>query len=98
MKEVKEAKFFAVLADEATDASNREQLSILLRFLDGAGEIREEFLQFVSCDEGVDGEAIARYILSSLQESGLDCNFLRGQGYDGAGAMAGATRGVKSRI
>ena len=98
VEEVKEAKFFSILADEVTDVSNKEQLSVLLRFLDREGEVREEFLHFVSCDQGVDGEAIAGYILSSLRGCGLDCNNLRGQGYDGAGAMAGAVKGVKSRI
>jgi hypothetical protein len=29
--EVKEAKFFSVLADEATDCSNVEQMAIVLR-------------------------------------------------------------------
>jgi hypothetical protein len=33
---VEAAKWFTVIADEVTDASNREQLSIVLRYVDSA--------------------------------------------------------------
>ena len=43
LEEVGEAKFFSVCADEAADSSNKEQHSLVLRFVDKTGIVREEF-------------------------------------------------------
>lgn len=63
--EIREAKFFAVLADEASDCAKIEQLSIVLRFVDSSHHIQEEFLGFVSCVNGLSGEAISNNIIPS---------------------------------
>ncbi len=47
---------------------------------------------------GVTGEAIAGDILSKLTIWQLDPQLLRGQSFDGAGAMAGRSKGVAARI
>ena len=44
------------------------------------------------------GYALAENILSKLSEWQLQLHVLRGQAYDGAGSMAGKTRGVAARI
>ncbi len=64
---VQKAGFFSVIADEATDTVNDEQLSICVRFLDG-GLPHEKFLAFHECQSGVTGEALADDILSKLAE------------------------------
>ena len=43
--EIKAAKFFTILANEVIDVSGKEQLALVIRFVDEAG-IREEFLKF----------------------------------------------------
>ncbi|KAJ8020062.1 Zinc finger MYM-type protein 1 [Holothuria leucospilota] len=43
---VSHAKFFSILADECTDASNKEQLTICLRWIDQALEPNEDFVGF----------------------------------------------------
>ena len=97
--EVKEAKYFAVCADEAVDASTREQLPLVLRFIDTNGQIHEEFIEFILCDTGTSGEAIATTkITGALEGLSLDLQHLRGQSYDGAGNMAGWYRGAASVI
>ena len=96
--EVKEAKFYSILADEATDCANIEQMSLVVRFVDTSASIREEFLGFVACKRGVSGEAIANTILDFLHELGLLIDLCRGQGYDGAGNMAGRLSGTAARI
>ena len=54
LEEVKSSgPFSVIIADEATDSSNREQLSIVLRFVDSNTDIREEFMGFVECKNGV---------------------------------------------
>ena len=96
--EVKSAKYFSVLPDEATDISNIEQMSIVLRFVDQASLVREEFLGFVACDEGLRGDAIARKVLTAVENLGLDMSNCRGQGYDGAANMSGKCSGAATII
>lgn len=38
--------FFSVCADEAADSSNKEQLPLVLRFVDATNSVREEFVEF----------------------------------------------------
>ena len=45
---LKAANFFSILADEVTDCSNQEQLSLAIRFVDSEGSTREEFMDFIS--------------------------------------------------
>lgn len=97
LKKIQEVGFFSVIADEATDIANEEQLSISIRFLDGETP-SERFLAFSGCLSGVSGEDIARDILAKLVEWQLQPHLLRGQAYDGAGAMAGKSKGAAARI
>ena len=80
-------KCFTVLADETTDISQVEQVSIAVRFVDEKKyQIREMFLQFVPVVETT-GKNLAEVIECSLIKLGLNMAYLRGQGYDGAAAM-----------
>ena len=98
LADVKAAKFFSVIADEGTDVANNEQLSISLRYVPNDDGPQERFLGFHKCQTGVSGEAIAGDILKQLANWQLEPRFLRGQAYDGAGAMAGRVRGTAARI
>ena len=98
LEELRNCRFFSIIADEVTDSSNSEQLSIVLRFVDDKMNVREEFMGFVECKTGVTGKALAGTILDTLDEWKLDKQNLCGQAYDGASSMAGATRGVAARI
>ena len=84
INEIQEAIFFSVIADEATDISNTEQLSLVIRFIDVKGEIREEFMEFIPC-ASLSGEDIAELLKTAIAKYGFDLKNLRGQGYDGAG-------------
>ena len=45
---VKEAQFFSLVADEVTDCSNKEQLGVVLRYVNPEDlQIREDFVQFI---------------------------------------------------
>ena len=98
INEVKEAIYFSLLADEAQDVSNKEQMPLVLRFVDKNGNIREEFNKFILCDEDVSGAAISKSITTEIRSLGLDMQNYRGQGYDGAGNMAGKYQGTAARI
>ena len=74
--EVKESKYFSILADEAADIANKENLSVVLRFVDASKSICEEFVGYYHCIEGTTGETIKTMILKVVSDLGLsmdDC-------------------------
>ena len=96
--EIKRAKFFSILADEAADVSNLKELALVLHFVDQSAKIREAFLGFFHCDERLAGKDIANKLTSGIKDLGLQLSFCRGQGYDGAGNMAGKCIGASTLI
>ena len=66
-----------------SDVSNKEQVSIVIRFVD-SNCIREDFI----LTERVTGEVLACNIKDTLTKYGLDFKNCRGQGYDGASNMS----------
>lgn len=98
VKEVNEAGFFSILADETTDISGKEQLTLCVRFFDRSSiQIKEYFLKFVDIN-GTTGKEISQTLLETVKNLGLDLNMLRGQGYDGAANMSGRHNGVQAII
>ena len=95
--EVKSAKFFSILADEVSDVSAKEQMPIVLRFIDSEANIREEFVKFVYLD-GTSGQQIADGIKKEIREMGLDMVNCREQGYHGAGNMSGKYIGAAQLV
>ena len=98
LKNIKESKFFSILADEPSDCSNQEQLSFGLRFADKDSEIREEFLGFLHCELGLSGKDLAETILTEIGNLTLDINNCRGQGHDGAASVSGHINGLSAHI
>lgn len=91
-------KYFAIIADEASDSSNQEQLALVLRFIDDSGEIREIFMEFLHCPS-LKGCDIANLILDTITvKYKLDMNLCVAQCYDGASNMSGVRAGVASLI
>ncbi|CAN1302669.1 Zinc finger MYM-type protein 1 [Linum perenne] len=78
-----ENDFFCILVDEARDVSIKEQMAIVLRFVDQNGSVVERFL-------GISH--------AMLVKNGLSLSRIRGQGYDGASNMKGEINGLKSLI
>ena len=89
--EVKKSKYYTVIVDEVTDISNKEQVSISLRYV-YYGTVKEVFIAFVSV-ERITGKNIAAAILNWIQTAGLSSSDMRGQCYDGASNMSGARSG-----
>ncbi|KAL4126233.1 hypothetical protein QTP88_010459 [Uroleucon formosanum] len=85
VKEVNESGYFSVLADETTDISVVEQLTICVRYLVGSGKeknVHESFLKFTEVASLI-GENLASAIFN---------------GYDGASNMSGHIKGVRTII
>ena len=99
IRKVKAAKWFSVIADEVTDVSNKEILSLNVRYWDNEHcLIREDLLGFFECDSGIRGKDLAEKITTTLRSFDLDLSYLRGQAYDGAGNMAGSVNGTAAII
>ena len=94
--EIKKAKYYSLLCDEVTDVSMKEQLSIVIWFVDSNCDIKEEFLDFVYTDRTT-GAVLASKLMETLIKYGIDLQDCRGQGYDGASNMS-CTGGVQGRL
>jgi len=90
-------QYYAVIADESTDISGKQQLSVTLRWVDDVFSVHEDFVGVYEMD-AADADAISKMIQDALLRLGLPLTFLRGQGYDGAWVMSGNTNGVSARI
>ena len=88
MDSINRSRFFSVLADETTDISCQEQLSLCARYLNDDFAIEEYFLQFVPITD-LSGKNLASTIITKLSQFGINVSKMRGQGYDGAAAMSG---------
>ena len=73
---MKKCRFYSVIADEVTDATNREQLSLVIRYFDPESKTAaERLLDFAACHLGVTSHAIAVTILDLLQKNILILSF-----------------------
>ena len=96
------SKFFTLIADETTDTSTREQVSVCLRYLErdpisNKISIKEDFLDFVMATSTT-GEHLAELLIETLNNAGINTMNMRAQGYDGAANMSGKYNGVQARI
>ena len=97
-QEIRDSKYFSIMSDEAADISNKENLSVVIRFLDSTKTVREEFVGFYLCEDGTTGAAIKDLIIGAVADLGLSMDDCRGQCYDGADNMSGRLNGASSLI
>lgn len=98
VNDVKNSKYFSIVADEASDCSNKDQISLVLCFVDESMNIREDFIRSVDCKWGVSGADLATAVLKTLHDLKLNVQNCQGQGYDGAGSVAGRFLGLSAHI
>ena len=95
-EEIGEAKF-CIIVDEARDESKREQMAIILRFVDKDGYVRERFFGLVHVSDTV-ALTLKNALYSLLSFHNLDIQNIRGQGYDGASNMRGEFNGLQALV
>ncbi|XP_042467557.1 zinc finger MYM-type protein 1-like [Zingiber officinale] len=86
---------FCILVDEAKDISNKEQMAIILRFVDAHGFLRDRFFQIVHVHDTT-AATLKKEICDVLTRYNLEIHNIRGQGYDGASNMCGAFNGLQA--
>jgi hypothetical protein len=95
-EEIGDAKF-CIIVDEARDESMREQMAVVIRFVDKDGFVRERFFGVVHVSDTV-ALTLKKEIYSLLSRYNLDIQNIRGQGYDGASNMRGESNGLQALI
>ena len=99
VKEVKGQKFghyYGIQCDEVTDASNWEQLGLILRYTVNNRPV-ERVIEFVSCED-ITGVSLCNKIIESLTKAKLDTQLCRSQTMDGAGNMSGKYNGCAAKF
>ena len=88
--------YFSLMADESTDVSSKEELSICARWEQG-GKTVEHFLGIMTAKETT-AQAISTYLCDFLESKSINMTKMRGIGFDGANTMSGKRSGVQKRL
>ena len=89
--------WYSIIADEATDVCNNEQLSLCIRWVDNMYVIREETIGLFRVPD-TKAETLYVVIKDLLVRCSLSIEMCRGQAYDGAANMQGCRSGLATRI
>jgi hypothetical protein len=84
-EEIGDSKF-SILVDETCDVAKREQMALVLRFVDKDGILQERFFDLIHV-ANTRSLTLKDELSSVLSNHGFDIQNLRGQGYDGASNM-----------
>ncbi|XP_049414539.1 uncharacterized protein LOC125877237 [Solanum stenotomum] len=75
--------YFGILVDESKDISHKEQMALVLRFVNKNGEVVERFIGLVHVSD-TSACSLKKTIYFLLSVHSLSPSKIRGQGYDGA--------------
>ena len=73
VKEIKnqpESPFYSLSADEVTDVSNWEWLGVIVCYTKDCCTV-EKLLEYICCED-IKGTSIAKYLITTLKDAGLD--------------------------
>ncbi|CAN6561403.1 unnamed protein product [Malus baccata var. baccata] len=90
-------RFFSILVDEARDVSVKEQMAMVLRYVDDNGHVIERFVGIQHVTDTT-SSSLKDVIDTLFSRNGLSISKLRGQGYDGASNMRGELNDLKTKI
>ncbi|KAK5838755.1 hypothetical protein PVK06_007492 [Gossypium arboreum] len=88
---------FSIIVDEARDESKKEQMAIILRFVDKQGQVKERFFDIVHVKDTA-SLTLKNVIFNVLLQHSFDIQNIRGQSYDGASNMRGEFNGLQALI
>ncbi|KAM3345034.1 hypothetical protein P3S68_024743 [Capsicum galapagoense] len=89
--------YFRILVDESTDISHKEQIALVLRYVDKKCEVIERFVGVVHISD-TSARSLEESIYSFLLDHSLSPYKICGQGYDGASNIQGELNALKSLI
>lgn len=92
-----DAKYFAIMLDETTDTSNKEQASFCFRYVSTDLIVNETFVGYYETS-ATDADTLYKLTDDVLKRFQLCLENCRGQCFDGASNMAGHISGLQKRI
>ena len=90
-------EYFAILVDEFRDVSHKEQMALVIRYVDRRGFVMERLIGVCHVSQTT-SLALKEAIYSVLTYHKLSPSQIRGQGYDGASNMQGHLNGLKTLV
>lgn len=93
-KKIRDSGCFTLMCDECTDISNKEQLTICIRWVN---ENHENFIGLYQVND-ITAETLTNSIKDALLQVQMDLSMCWGQCYDGASNMSGIKNGVAAQI
>lgn len=88
---------FTLLVDESRDISVKEQMAVVLRYVNNNGQVMERSLGLAHVTD-TSAKSLKEGIDSLFARHNLSLSRLRGQGYDDASNMRGEFNGLKTLI
>ena len=85
------------MIDESSDVAGKEQMVVVIRYVNSEGLVKERFLGIVSVKE-TSAKSLKEALEKLLSINGLSLLSIRGQGYDGASNMRGKFGGLRTLI
>ncbi len=95
--DLQNSPFICIMVDETTDISNREQSTIVIRWVAEDFQVYEEFIGVYNVPS-INSATLVSMIKDVMVRMNLSINRIRGQCYDGASAMKGSKGGVATQI
>jgi hypothetical protein len=97
LRQIEEAKFFSIMADETMDCSRKEQLAVCFRYCDNSLETHELFMGFYELAQQ-DATTLFNTVTDVLSRFNINISNCRGQCYDGAANVAGSVSGLQTKM
>ncbi|XP_076910090.1 uncharacterized protein LOC143567587 [Bidens hawaiensis] len=88
---------FGLLVDESSDVSLKEQMAVVVRYVDKLGIVKESFIGVAHVKDTC-SLTLKQAIVSLLASNQLSMDQVKGQGYDCASNMRGEFNGLKALI
>ena len=97
LADIKASMWYSIIADEATDISHNEQMSLSIRWVDSSYNIHEECIGLIQLPN-IKAVTIFDAIRDILIRCSLPISQCRGQAFDGASNMSGIRNGVQALV
>ena len=90
--------FFSKCSQIRADTTNKEQMSLVLRFADKNFDLEENFLWLLHCKSGLSGKALSETLLGTISDLKLGINGCRELGYNQAATVSENKNGMTAHI
>lgn len=88
--------FYGVLMDASRDVSCKEQISIVVRYVDKMNSVVERTICFVNASKDTSGQGLYELMRDALSRFGLSVSKIVGCSFDGASNMRSESIGVRA--